>query len=175
LKELIIFHLTGVLLIVSFKRSFKFYKNVIIITYINSITACTAERFFRVDRAQEHLHYVVDICTDDLYLLDPADDQSQEDVATNAVSNFVISVNTSLDDSNDLKRYRSENNNTIILFKPSNDKSSDNSKLSDSDISDFCKDDNSSLLNLKMSDDDGSKKEDIDDAFVSANDDIKGY
>lgn len=33
-------------------------------------TACTAERFFRVDRAQEHLHYVVDICNDDLYILD---------------------------------------------------------------------------------------------------------
>jgi diacylglycerol kinase (ATP) len=33
--------------------------------------ACTAERFFRIDRAQEHLHFVVDICTDDLYILDP--------------------------------------------------------------------------------------------------------
>ena len=32
--------------------------------------ACTAERYFRVDRAQEHLHYVVDICNEDLYILD---------------------------------------------------------------------------------------------------------
>lgn len=36
-------------------------------------TACTAERFFRVDRAQEHLHYVVDVCNDDLYILDAED------------------------------------------------------------------------------------------------------
>lgn len=34
-------------------------------------TACTAERFFRIDRAQEHLHYVTDICTEDLFVLDP--------------------------------------------------------------------------------------------------------
>lgn len=32
--------------------------------------ACTAERMFRVDRAQEHLHYVVDIALDVLYILD---------------------------------------------------------------------------------------------------------
>nr|CAD7195243.1 unnamed protein product [Timema douglasi] len=32
--------------------------------------ACTAERFFRVDRAQEHLHFVMDIATDHLYVLD---------------------------------------------------------------------------------------------------------
>lgn len=38
--------------------------------------ACTAERFFRVDRAQEHLHYVVDICNEDLYILDAEDDSS---------------------------------------------------------------------------------------------------
>lgn len=34
-------------------------------------TGCTAERFFRIDRAQEHLHYVTDICLDTIYLLDP--------------------------------------------------------------------------------------------------------
>ncbi|XP_047003268.1 eye-specific diacylglycerol kinase isoform X1 [Schistocerca americana] len=34
------------------------------------VDSCTAERFFRVDRAQEHLHYVVDIATENLYVLD---------------------------------------------------------------------------------------------------------
>jgi diacylglycerol kinase (ATP) len=33
-------------------------------------TACTAERFFRVDRAQENLHYVTDIASDCIYVLD---------------------------------------------------------------------------------------------------------
>lgn len=33
-------------------------------------TACTAERCFRVDRAQENLHYVSDIATDVIYVLD---------------------------------------------------------------------------------------------------------
>lgn len=33
-------------------------------------TACTAERFFRVDRAQENLHYVTDIASDVIYVLD---------------------------------------------------------------------------------------------------------
>ena len=32
---------------------------------------CTAERVFRVDSGQEHLHYITDICTDALYILDP--------------------------------------------------------------------------------------------------------
>lgn len=32
--------------------------------------ACTAERFFRVDRAQEHLHYVSDVASDALYILE---------------------------------------------------------------------------------------------------------
>lgn len=34
------------------------------------LTACTAERCFRVDRAQENLHYVTDIATDVIYVLD---------------------------------------------------------------------------------------------------------
>lgn len=33
-------------------------------------SACTAERFFRVDRAQEHLHYVTDIANEIIYVLD---------------------------------------------------------------------------------------------------------
>lgn len=32
--------------------------------------ACTAEHFFRIDRAQEHLHYICDIAVDELYILD---------------------------------------------------------------------------------------------------------
>uniref|UniRef100_A0A1I8NMW2 Diacylglycerol kinase n=1 Tax=Stomoxys calcitrans TaxID=35570 RepID=A0A1I8NMW2_STOCA len=34
------------------------------------IDACTAEHFFRVDRAQEHLHYICDIAVDELFILD---------------------------------------------------------------------------------------------------------
>lgn len=32
--------------------------------------ACTAERFFRVDRAQENLHFLTDIATDTMFILD---------------------------------------------------------------------------------------------------------
>ncbi|XP_065156673.1 eye-specific diacylglycerol kinase isoform X4 [Atheta coriaria] len=34
------------------------------------VDSCTAERFFRIDRAQENLHYVADIATDNLYILE---------------------------------------------------------------------------------------------------------
>lgn len=34
------------------------------------ILACTAERFFRVDRAQENLHFLTDIATDSIFILD---------------------------------------------------------------------------------------------------------
>lgn len=34
-------------------------------------TATTAERFFRIDRSQENLHYITDISSEDLYILDP--------------------------------------------------------------------------------------------------------
>jgi len=142
--------------------------------YSLHLLACTAERFFRVDRAQEHLHYVVDICTDDLFLLDPSDERGQEDPATTTVASFVTAVETNPQPQTELEPYLSENNNTIILFRPTNEKSSDNSKTSDSEISDICRDDNSSLMNLKMSDEDGSKKEDGDEMFASANEDTKG-
>lgn len=33
--------------------------------------ATTADRFFRIDRAQEHLHYITDISCEDLYIMDP--------------------------------------------------------------------------------------------------------
>ncbi|XP_037074296.1 eye-specific diacylglycerol kinase-like [Pollicipes pollicipes] len=35
------------------------------------VDSCTAERFFRIDRAQEHLHFVTDISSEDLFILDP--------------------------------------------------------------------------------------------------------
>ncbi|CAH2003450.1 unnamed protein product [Acanthoscelides obtectus] len=34
------------------------------------VDSCTAERFFRIDKAQENLHYVSDIALDSLYILD---------------------------------------------------------------------------------------------------------
>ncbi|CAH0558914.1 unnamed protein product [Brassicogethes aeneus] len=38
------------------------------------VDSITAERFFRVDKAQENLHYITDICSDDLYILECADE-----------------------------------------------------------------------------------------------------
>ncbi|XP_052239926.1 diacylglycerol kinase zeta-like isoform X7 [Dreissena polymorpha] len=35
------------------------------------LDSTTAERFFRIDRAQENLHYITDISSEDLYILDP--------------------------------------------------------------------------------------------------------
>ncbi|KAF2903245.1 hypothetical protein ILUMI_02941 [Ignelater luminosus] len=34
------------------------------------LDSCTAERFFRIDRAQEHLHYISDVAYEILYILD---------------------------------------------------------------------------------------------------------
>lgn len=34
------------------------------------LVGCTAERFFRIDRAQESLHYLIDITHDQLFILD---------------------------------------------------------------------------------------------------------
>lgn len=34
------------------------------------LSACTAERFFRIDRAQEQLHYVTDVAVDTVYVLE---------------------------------------------------------------------------------------------------------
>lgn len=66
---------------------------------------CTAERFFRIDRAQESLHYLIDITHDQLFVLDdpyrtpsaeedvsvvlkakdPVDDQGAQDTTTRSV------------------------------------------------------------------------------------------
>ncbi|XP_071942774.1 diacylglycerol kinase zeta-like isoform X4 [Antedon mediterranea] len=35
------------------------------------LDSTTADRFFRIDRGQEQLHYITDISSDDLYVLDP--------------------------------------------------------------------------------------------------------
>ncbi|GFN90077.1 diacylglycerol kinase, partial [Plakobranchus ocellatus] len=35
------------------------------------LDSTTAERFFRIDKAQESLHYITDISSEDLYILDP--------------------------------------------------------------------------------------------------------
>ncbi|KYO21770.1 hypothetical protein Y1Q_0000473 [Alligator mississippiensis] len=35
------------------------------------LDATTADRFYRIDRAQEHLNYVTEICQDELFVLDP--------------------------------------------------------------------------------------------------------
>lgn len=72
--------------------------------------ACTAERFFRIDRAQEHLHYVVDICNDELYVLDPADDAGTSpaslDTSGSTCNLFPAPVPSSTEP------------NTIVLFQP---------------------------------------------------------
>lgn len=34
------------------------------------VAGCTAERFFRIDRAQESLHFLIDITHDQLFVLD---------------------------------------------------------------------------------------------------------
>jgi diacylglycerol kinase (ATP) len=39
--------------------------------FVLTILATTAERFFRIDRSQENLHYITDISSEDLYILDP--------------------------------------------------------------------------------------------------------
>ncbi|XP_026467404.1 eye-specific diacylglycerol kinase-like [Ctenocephalides felis] len=50
------------------------------------VDSCTAERFFRVDRAQEHLHYLTDVAAETLYILDsetgPGLPQTPEDELT---------------------------------------------------------------------------------------------
>jgi len=37
----------------------------------SALTATTAERFFRIDRALEPAHYVTDIASQDLFIVDP--------------------------------------------------------------------------------------------------------
>ncbi|CAH1798907.1 unnamed protein product, partial [Owenia fusiformis] len=48
------------------------------------VDSTTTDRFFRIDRGQEHLHYVTDISSEDLYILDP---ELPTTYARNKVSN----------------------------------------------------------------------------------------
>ncbi|XP_070500338.1 eye-specific diacylglycerol kinase [Chironomus tepperi] len=69
------------------------------------IDSCTAERCFRVDRAQENLHYVTDIATDVIYVLDqeiPTLPQTPENEnASNIVNPIISSIESSDKDSHD--------------------------------------------------------------------------
>lgn len=69
------------------------------------LTACTAERCFRVDKAQENLHYVTDIATDVIYVLDqesPTLPQTPENENSPNILNPIISSLESSDkDSHD--------------------------------------------------------------------------
>ncbi|XP_015794064.1 diacylglycerol kinase zeta-like [Tetranychus urticae] len=91
------------------------------------VDSCTAERYFRIDRAQEHLHYVVDICNDELYILDPTDNGYDRDklakasnVPTTQLADNSPASGLSGDETPspvDPALY-GDNNNTIVLFKP---------------------------------------------------------
>nr|XP_034334528.1 diacylglycerol kinase zeta isoform X9 [Crassostrea gigas] len=52
------------------------------------LDSTTAERFFRIDKAQEHLHYITDISSEDLYILDPdmASTQHQHSIGNGEVA-----------------------------------------------------------------------------------------
>ena len=54
-----------------------------------SISATTAERFFRIDRSQENLHYITDISSEDLYILDP------DFISSNRISGVDVNGNRS--------------------------------------------------------------------------------
>uniref|UniRef100_A0A8B9HJ60 Diacylglycerol kinase n=1 Tax=Astyanax mexicanus TaxID=7994 RepID=A0A8B9HJ60_ASTMX len=45
--------------------------DILYFSVIFSFTATTADRFYRIDRAQEHLNYVTEISQDELFILDP--------------------------------------------------------------------------------------------------------
>ncbi|CAK9809934.1 Eye-specific diacylglycerol kinase [Anthophora quadrimaculata] len=52
------------------------------------LDSCTAERFFRIDRAQEQLHYVTDVAVDVVYVLEEtATNQSNEPEGTKVSAN----------------------------------------------------------------------------------------
>ncbi|CRK97224.1 CLUMA_CG010621, isoform B [Clunio marinus] len=67
------------------------------------IDSCTAERCFRVDRAQENLHYVTDIATDVIYVLDqelPTLPQTPEnEIPSNLMQPIISSLESSEKDS----------------------------------------------------------------------------
>lgn len=97
-------HLTGASLTVS-QPTFSIQWNVKLINSNYFYIACTAERCFRVDRAQENLHYVTDIATDVIYVLDqesPTLPQTPENENSPNILNPIISSLESSDkDSHD--------------------------------------------------------------------------
>lgn len=56
--------------------------------------ACTAERFFRIDRGQEQLHYVTDVAIDAVYILD--EDAMHQSDAPAGSSQIVVSQETEI-------------------------------------------------------------------------------
>ncbi|XP_061176607.1 diacylglycerol kinase zeta-like isoform X2 [Saccostrea echinata] len=50
------------------------------------LDSTTAERFFRIDRAQEQLHYITDISSEDLYILDPDMSSTQHSTGNGEVT-----------------------------------------------------------------------------------------
>lgn len=55
------------------------------------VDAVTAGRFFRIDRGQENLHYVLDICDGaGLYILDEDEEEDDEDTAEEALRTGVV-------------------------------------------------------------------------------------
>lgn len=81
---------------------------------ISIFAACTAERFFRVDRAQEHLHYLTDISNEITYILDqelPTLPQTPEDETNLAPAGLYNkrNANFSSGSSDNLERESHEN------------------------------------------------------------------
>lgn len=60
----------------------------VVMNFYFTFLATTAERFFRIDKAQEHLHYITDISSEDLYILDPdmASTQHQHSIGNGEVA-----------------------------------------------------------------------------------------
>jgi len=63
-------------------RVFTSYNLVVILKMHKNLTgfflACTTERFFRIDRGQEQLHYVTDVAVEAVYILDEDTVQQHE-------------------------------------------------------------------------------------------------
>ena len=79
------------------------------------VDAVTAGRFFRIDRAQENLHYVLDICDGStLFILDEENDEDDEALISGVVLND--DVDNALND-NDQKIPRNSSNLSIRLGK----------------------------------------------------------
>ena len=80
------------------KLKFKYVQPILFYKFL----ACTAERFFRVDRAQENLHYVTDIASDVIYVLDqecPTLPQTPEDDGPPLIQPHISSLESSDKDS----------------------------------------------------------------------------